>query len=80
MKTAHACEAFGLNYEIHSCGPTLNLAMYLNMALAVRHCEFAEIMVPQNLLCMGMSDADVPVVDGEGLIPRSSQSGPWLGH
>jgi len=78
MKSAHACEAFGLNYEIHSYGPTLNLAMYLNVALAVRNCSFAEIMVPQNLLSMGMLDADLPTVDGEGFIgaPRK----PGLGY
>jgi L-alanine-DL-glutamate epimerase-like enolase superfamily enzyme len=35
LKSAHAREAFGLNYEIHSYGPTLNLAMYLNVALTV---------------------------------------------
>jgi L-alanine-DL-glutamate epimerase-like enolase superfamily enzyme len=78
VKAAHACEAFGLNYEIHSYGPTLNLAMYLNVALAVRNCEFAEIMVPQNLLCMGMSDADLPVVDDEGFIPAPRK--PGLGY
>lgn len=33
LKSAHACEAFGHNYEIHSYGPPLNLAMYLNVAL-----------------------------------------------
>ena len=61
MKSAHACEAFDLNYEIHSYGPTLNLSMYLNVALAVANCDFAEIMVPQNLLSMGM--ADRPTID-----------------
>jgi hypothetical protein len=39
-----ACEAFGLNYEIPIYGPTLNLAMYLNVALAVRNRSFAEII------------------------------------
>jgi len=78
MKSAHACEAFGLNYEIHSYGPTLNLAMYLNVALAVRNCSFAEIMVPQNLLSMGMLDADLPIVDGEGFIHAPHK--PGLGY
>ena len=69
MKSAHALRGLRPHYEIHSYGPTLNLAMYLNVALAVRNCEFAEIMVPQNFLCMGMDDADLPIVDGEGFIP-----------
>ena len=78
MKSAHACEAFGLNYEIHSYGPTLNLAMNLNVALAVGNCEFAEIMVPQNLLSMCMDDADLPIVDGEGFIAAPHK--PGLGY
>jgi L-alanine-DL-glutamate epimerase-like enolase superfamily enzyme len=78
MKSAHACEAFGLNYEIHSYGPTLNLAMYLNVALAVQNCSFAEIMVPQNLLSMGMLDADLPIVDDEGFINAPHK--PGLGY
>ena len=35
-------------------------------------------MVPQNLLCMGMADADLPVVDGEGFIPAPRK--PGLGY
>jgi L-alanine-DL-glutamate epimerase-like enolase superfamily enzyme len=76
MKSAHACEAFGLNYEIHSYGPTLNLGMYLNVALAVANCEFAEIMVPQNLLSMGM--ADLPTIDSKGFIAAPQK--PGLGY
>jgi L-alanine-DL-glutamate epimerase-like enolase superfamily enzyme len=76
MKSAHACEAFGLNYEIHSYGPTLNLAMYLNVALAIRNCDFAEIMVPQNLLGIGM--ADLPTIDDKGYIAAPQK--PGLGY
>lgn len=76
IKSAHACEAFGLNYEIHSYGPTLNLAMYLNVALAVANCDFAEIMVPQNLLSMGM--ADLPAIDDKGFIAAPQK--PGLGY
>jgi len=76
MKSAHACEAFGLNYEIHSYGPTLNLAMYLNVALAIRNCDFAEIMVPQNLLGIGM--ADLPTIDKRGYIAAPQK--PGLGY
>jgi L-alanine-DL-glutamate epimerase-like enolase superfamily enzyme len=78
MKSAHACEAFGLNYEIRSYGPTLNLATYLNVALAVQNCSFVEIMVPQNLLRLGMLDADLPIVDGEGFIEAPPK--PGLGY
>jgi L-alanine-DL-glutamate epimerase-like enolase superfamily enzyme len=76
LKAAHACEAFNVNYEIHSYGPTLNLAMYLNVALTVRNCDFAEIMVPQNLLSMGM--ADLPTIDRKGFIAGPCK--PGLGY
>jgi hypothetical protein len=76
LKSAHACEAFGLNYEIHSYGLTLNLAMYLNVALAIRNCDFAEIMGPQNLLGIGM--ADLPTIDDKGYI--SAPQKPGLGY
>jgi hypothetical protein len=78
MKSAHACKAFGLNYEIHSYGPILSLAMYLNVVLAVQNCSFAEIMVPQNLLSMGMLNADLPIVDSEGFIGAPHK--PVLGY
>jgi L-alanine-DL-glutamate epimerase-like enolase superfamily enzyme len=75
VKSAHACEAFGLNYEIHSYGPTLNLGMCLNVALAVANCDFAEVMVPQNLLSMGMAHSDLPTVDAEGYIAGPHKPG-----
>ena len=78
MKSAHACEAFNANYEIHSYGPTLNLAMYLNVALAIPNCDFAEIMVPQNVLSIGMAAEDLPKVDDRGYI--SAPQKPGLGY
>jgi hypothetical protein len=51
----------GLNCEIHCYGPTLDLAIHPCVALAIRNCDFAEIIVPQNLLGVGM--ADLPTID-----------------
>jgi hypothetical protein len=45
---------------------------------AVRNCSFAEIMVPQNLLSMGMPAADLPIVDSEGFIGAPHK--PGLGY
>jgi L-alanine-DL-glutamate epimerase-like enolase superfamily enzyme len=59
-------------------GPTLNLAMYLNVALAVRNCEFAEIMVPQNISAWVCPTRALPVIDGEGFIPAPRK--PGLGY
>ena len=52
--------------------------MYMNVALVVRNCSFAEIMVPQNLLSTGMLDADLPIVDSEGFIGAPNE--PGLGY
>jgi L-alanine-DL-glutamate epimerase-like enolase superfamily enzyme len=50
--------------------------MYLNVALAVANCDFAEVMVPQNLLSMGM--ADLPTIDATGFIAAPQK--PGLGY
>jgi L-alanine-DL-glutamate epimerase-like enolase superfamily enzyme len=50
--------------------------MYLNAALAIGNCDFAEIMVPQNLLSIGM--ADLPTIDGRGYIAGPQK--PGLGY
>ncbi|MGW7541782.1 mandelate racemase/muconate lactonizing enzyme family protein [Streptomyces sp. NPDC054770] len=76
LKSAHAAEAFAMNYEIHSYGPPLNLAMYLNVALAVPNCEFAEVIVPETLLAMGM--ADIPTIGADGCLEAPTR--PGLGY
>ena len=50
--------------------------MYLNVALAIRNCDFAEIMIPQNLLGIGM--ADLPTINEHGYI--SAPEKPGLGY
>jgi L-alanine-DL-glutamate epimerase-like enolase superfamily enzyme len=50
--------------------------MYLNVALAIRNCDFAEIMIPQNLLGIGM--ADLPTINDDGYI--SAPQKPGLGY
>lgn len=50
--------------------------MYLNVAVAVANCDFAEVMVPQNLLSMGM--ADLPTIDEKGILAAPTK--PGLGY
>jgi hypothetical protein len=48
--------------------------MYLNLALAIRNCDFAEIMVLQNLLGIGM--ADLPTInEKDPLTPKHRREG-----
>ena len=42
MKTAHLCEAYHMNIEPHSFGPTLVQAMHFHVMLAVKNCDFFE--------------------------------------
>jgi L-alanine-DL-glutamate epimerase-like enolase superfamily enzyme len=52
--------------------------MYLNVALAIPNCDFAEIMVPQNVLSIGMAAEDLPKVDDGGYIAAPQK--PGLGY
>jgi L-alanine-DL-glutamate epimerase-like enolase superfamily enzyme len=48
------------------------------VALAIPNCDFAEVMVPQNVLSMGMAAEDLPKVDDRGYIAAPQK--PGLGY
>ena len=50
--------------------------MYLNVALAVANCDFAEVMVPQNLPSMGHGRP--ATIDAKGFIAAPQK--PGLGY
>ena len=55
LKTAHLAEAFGMNYEIHHSGNSLNNLANLHLALALRNCEFFEVLLPHEAHKYGMA-------------------------
>jgi len=75
-KTAHLCEAFGINYEPHSYGSTLIQAAHFHVMLSVHNCELVELLVPTGILDMGMKDT--LRVGPDGYVPAPTK--PGLGY
>jgi L-alanine-DL-glutamate epimerase-like enolase superfamily enzyme len=75
LKTAHLAEAFGMNYEVHVGGNSVNNLANLHVELAIRNCEYHEILMPLEGQGSGLIDAPVP--DREGYL--HAPSGPGLG-
>ncbi len=75
MKTAHLAEAFGMNYEIHHGCNSLNNVANLHVAMAIRNCEYFEVLLPDGANKFGLVE-DI-TVDSEGLV--HAPTGPGLG-
>ena len=50
-KAAHLAEAFHLNYEIHHGGNSLNNVANLHVIMAIKNCEFFEVLLPAGMVC-----------------------------
>ena len=46
VKTAHLAEGFHMNFEIHHGGNSLNNVANLHVTMAIRNCEFFEVLLP----------------------------------
>jgi L-alanine-DL-glutamate epimerase-like enolase superfamily enzyme len=66
IKTAHLAEAFHMNYEVHHGGNSLNNVANLHVILAIRNCEFFEVLLPDAAQKYGLVE-DI-VVDKGGLV------------
>jgi L-alanine-DL-glutamate epimerase-like enolase superfamily enzyme len=75
LKTAHLAECFHMNYEVHHGGNSLNNFANLNLLLAVRNCEYFEVLLPDGAQKYGLVE-DI-VVDRQGLV--HAPQGPGLG-
>ena len=75
IKTAHLAEAFGMNYEIHHGCNSLNNVANLHIAMAIRNCEFFEVLLPDEVNKFGLVE-DI-TVDSKGLV--HAPTGPGLG-
>ena len=75
LKTAHLAEAFGMNYEIHHSGNSLNNLANLHVACALRNCRFFEVLLPHEAHKYGM--AKELEIDAKGLM--HAPDGPGLG-
>ena len=75
MKTAHLCESFGINCELHHAATPLADVANLHCACAIRNCEYFEVLVPEDTNRYGLKE--YPGIDAEGYI--HVVSGPGLG-
>ena len=75
VKTAHLAEAFGLRYEIHHSSNSLNNVANLHVTMAIRNCEFFEVLLPDGAHKYGLVN-DI-TVGADGLV--HAPMGPGLG-
>jgi L-alanine-DL-glutamate epimerase-like enolase superfamily enzyme len=75
VKTAHLAEAFHMNFELHHGGNSLNNVANVHVIMAIRNCEFFEVLLPAEAQKYGLAE-DIEV-DGRGVV--HAISGPGLG-
>jgi L-alanine-DL-glutamate epimerase-like enolase superfamily enzyme len=75
IKTAHLAEAFGMRYEIHHSGNSLNNLANLQVSVALRNCELFEVLQPDGAHKYGLLDEIE--IDPDGLV--HVPEGPGLG-
>jgi L-alanine-DL-glutamate epimerase-like enolase superfamily enzyme len=75
VKAAHLAEAFHMNYEVHHGGNSLNNVANLHVIMAIKNCEFFEVLLPAGAQKYGLAQ-DIEV-DRHGLV--HAFNGPGLG-
>src|SRR5438105_1770939 len=75
VKAAHLAEAFHMNFEIHHGGNSLNNVANLHVIMAIKNCEFFEVLLPDAAQKYGLAQ-DI-TVDKAGLV--HAPTGPGLG-
>jgi L-alanine-DL-glutamate epimerase-like enolase superfamily enzyme len=73
VKTAHLAEAFHMNFEIHHGGNSLNNVANLHVIMAIRNCEFFEVLLPAGAQKYGLV-RDIEV-DAQGLVHAMNNPG-----
>lgn len=73
IKTAHLAEAFRMNYEIHHGANSLNNVANLHVAMAIRNCDWLEVLVPEANNKWGLVE-DLRI-DRDGLVHAPQRPG-----
>ncbi|HVC61117.1 MAG TPA: enolase C-terminal domain-like protein [Acetobacteraceae bacterium] len=73
LKTAHLAEAFGLNYEIHHSGNSLNNLANLHLCMAIRNTTMFEVLLPDGAHKYGM--AKELEIDKDGMLHAPTAPG-----
>lgn len=77
MKTAHLAEAFQMNLEVHHGGNSLNNVANLHAIMAMRNCEYFEVLLPVGAQKYGLVQ-DIEL-DSDGCISILPFDRPGLG-
>lgn len=73
LKTAHLAECFHMNYEVHHGGNSLNNVANLHLIMAIRNCEYFEVLLPDGAQKYGLVQ-DIEV-DANGLVHAPMKPG-----
>ena len=73
IKTAHLAEGFRMNYEVHHGGNSLNNVANLHAILAIKNCEFFEVLLPEGAQKYGLAE-DIEV-DENGYVHAPTTAG-----
>ena len=73
LKAAHLAEAFSMNYEIHHGGNSLNNVANLHLTMAVKNCEFFEVLLPATAQKYGLVEDIEP--DRNGMVHAIEKPG-----
>jgi L-alanine-DL-glutamate epimerase-like enolase superfamily enzyme len=73
LKTAHLAEAFGLRYEVHHSGNSLNNLANLHLCMALRNTTMWEVLLPDAAHKYGM--AKELEIDKDGLLHAPTAPG-----
>jgi len=73
IKTAHLAEAFHMNYEVHHGGNSLNNVANLHVIMAIKNCEFFEVLLPSGAQKYGLVE-DIEI-DSEGNVHAFNRPG-----
>lgn len=73
VKAAHLAEAFGMNFEVHHGGNSLNNVANLHVIMAIRNTEFFEVLLPDAAQQYGLA-ADI-MLDPAGMVHAPTGAG-----
>jgi L-alanine-DL-glutamate epimerase-like enolase superfamily enzyme len=73
IKGAHLAEAFHMNYEIHHGGNSLNNVANLHAAMAIKNCEYFEVLLPDSANKLGLVE-DLQI-DSAGMVHAPMKPG-----
>jgi L-alanine-DL-glutamate epimerase-like enolase superfamily enzyme len=73
VKSAHLAEAFHMNFEVHHGGNSLNNVANLHVIMAIKNCEFFEVLLPAAAQKYGLVE-DIEV-DRQGFVHAMNRPG-----